>query len=123
MQYLFCIWGIILSLLLFLGRPKILMNAGSYLMLWVLYLNHMSAGDRFMQFQWDALLLEAGFLSVFFAPWWHSSLYHTSSSSSVARELLRWLCFRLMVASGIVKLLSRCRTWWSLSALHYHFET
>ena len=28
-----------------------------------------------------------------------------------------------MVGSGLVKLLSRCRTWWSLTALHYHFET
>ena len=28
-----------------------------------------------------------------------------------------------MFSSGMVKLLSRCRTWWSLTALHYHFET
>ena len=53
MQYLFCIWGSILALLLFIGKPKILMNASSFFILWVLYLSHMAAGDKFMQFQWD----------------------------------------------------------------------
>ena len=123
MQYLFCIWGSILALLLFIGKPKILMNASSFFILWVLYLSHMAAGDKFMQFQWDILLLETGFLSIFFAPLWYTSLYHPSPSTSVARELLRWLCFRLLFASGMVKLLSRCRAWWSLTALHYHFES
>lgn len=28
-----------------------------------------------------------------------------------------------MFASGIVKLLSKCKTWWGLTALNYHFET
>ena len=76
-----------------------------------------------MSFQWDILLLETGFLAIFFAPMWHSNIYHVSPSTSVARELLRWLGFRLMVGSGLVKLLSRCPTWWTPSALHFHFET
>ncbi len=50
MQYLFCVWACILSLLLFLGRPKILMNTFSFFILWAIYLSHMAAGDRFMQF-------------------------------------------------------------------------
>lgn len=123
MQYFFCIWGATLSLLIFIGRPKILMNSFNYFILWVLYLSHFSGGDRFMSFQWDILLLEAGFISIFFAPNWHTDLYEPSPSVSLVRELLRWLNFRLMFASGIVKLLSRCKTWWSLTALHYHFET
>ena len=28
-----------------------------------------------------------------------------------------------MFASGVVKLLSQCPTWWGLTALHHHFET
>ncbi|CAD5120752.1 DgyrCDS9313 [Dimorphilus gyrociliatus] len=30
---------------------------------------------------------------------------------------------KLMFASGVVKLTSRCPTWWSLTALDYHFES
>lgn len=36
---------------------------------WVLYTSLVTAGGDFTQFQWDALLLEAGFLSLFLASW------------------------------------------------------
>lgn len=36
---------------------------------------------------------------------------------------MRWLLFRLMFASGVVKLTSRCPAWWGLTALTYHYET
>ena len=76
-----------------------------------------------MSFQWDILLLECGFLSIFFAPLWNSDLYDVTPGVSLVRELLRWLAFRLMFSSGLVKLLSKCPTWWGLTAIHYHFET
>jgi hypothetical protein len=37
--------------------------------------------------------------------------------------LMRWLLFRLMFGSGVVKLSSGDATWWNLTALSYHFET
>ena len=37
--------------------------------------------------------------------------------------LVRWLLFRLMFASGVVKLTSECPTWWGLTALDYHYES
>ena len=37
--------------------------------------------------------------------------------------LVRWLVFRLMFESGIVKLTSQDPTWWHLSALDFHYET
>ena len=37
--------------------------------------------------------------------------------------LVRWLLFRLMFASGVVKLTSQCPTWWELTALDYHYES
>ena len=37
--------------------------------------------------------------------------------------LLRWLMFRFMFMSGVVKLLSGDLSWWNLSALDYHFLT
>eukprot|EP00347_Sterkiella_histriomuscorum_P012785 403367232 len=120
---LITLWGMILSILIFLGRPSFLMNSFSFFTLWVIYLSHYSGGDRLMSFQWDILLLETGFVSIFFAPLWHTDLYDMTPSISIVRELIRWLVFRLMFASGIVKLLSKCKTWWGLTALHYHFET
>jgi hypothetical protein len=37
--------------------------------------------------------------------------------------LLRWLLFRLMFASGLVKLVSGDSTWRNLTALRFHYET
>lgn len=57
-----------------------------------------------MQFQWDTLLLDAGFITIFFAPLIPGM--EAGPITKVVRELIRWLVFRLMVASGLVKLLS-----------------
>ncbi|NXH13530.1 LMF2 factor, partial [Bucco capensis] len=82
-------------------------------------------GQVFLYFQWDSLLLEAGFLAVLVAPLrlltWPSTAWR--AHDSVTFWLLRWLLFRLMFASGVVKLTSRCPTWWGLTALTYHYET
>uniref|UniRef100_A0A8C6SQP1 Lipase maturation factor n=1 Tax=Neogobius melanostomus TaxID=47308 RepID=A0A8C6SQP1_9GOBI len=77
--------------------------------LWALYMSMYQVGQVFLYFQWDNLLLEAGFLCIFVAP-----LTIIRGSQSV-REL--------MFASGVVKLTSRCPTWWGLTALTYHYET
>jgi hypothetical protein len=74
-----------------------------------------------MSFQWDILLIEAGFLTIFFAPIWPFN--KPCAFDRVIKEMIRWCMFRLMIASGLVKLLSECPTWWNLTALHYHFET
>src|ERR1019366_7673103 len=37
--------------------------------------------------------------------------------------LLRWLLFRFLFMSGVVKLLSGDPNWWNLTALSYHFVT
>ena len=77
----------------------------------VLYLSLVSAGQDFMGYQWDALLLEAGFLAIFLG-WSHLIV-----------KLYRWLLFRLMFLSGAVKLLSHDRVWRSLTALPVHYES
>uniref|UniRef100_A0A8C3B9D8 Lipase maturation factor n=1 Tax=Cairina moschata TaxID=8855 RepID=A0A8C3B9D8_CAIMO len=82
-------------------------------------------GQVFLYFQWDSLLLEAGFLGVLVAPLrlfrWRSAAWR--AHDGVTFWLVRWLLFRLMFASGVVKLTSRCPTWWGLTALTYHYET
>jgi predicted DCC family thiol-disulfide oxidoreductase YuxK len=79
--------------------------------LFILYLSIVSTGQEFMTYQWDALLLEAGFLAIFLG--W----------SPLIVKLYRWLLFRLMFLSGAVKLLSHDPAWRTLTALPVHYET
>ena len=59
-----CFGGTLLSLLLIAGFAPVLV----LFLLWVFYLSLAVAGQDFLNFQWDALLLETGFLAIFFAP-------------------------------------------------------
>lgn len=81
-------------------------------LLWVFYLSLFTAGQVFMSYQWDILLLEVGFLAIFLG-----------SGSSIVIWLFRWLLFRFMFMSGAVKLLSGDPVWRSFSALNFHYET
>jgi len=92
----------------------------------VSYLSLVHAGQRFLGFQWDLLLLEPGFLALLLVP--ARALGPRSGAwraqpSPAAWLLVRWLLFRLLLSSGAVKLLSNDPTWWEFEALAYHFET
>ncbi len=77
----------------------------------VLWISICVAGQEFLGFQWDQLLSEAGFLALF-------------ADASAARILpFRWLAFRLMFFSGVVKLSSHDAVWRDLTALRYHYQT
>ncbi|HXZ60754.1 MAG TPA: lipase maturation factor family protein [Steroidobacteraceae bacterium] len=103
-----CWGGAGLSLLLILNLlPRV-----SLLLLYILYLSLLYAGQAFMTYQWDTFLLEAGFLALLLC-----------FSTGAGIWLLRWLLFRFMFMSGVVKLLSGDPNWWNLSALSYHFLT
>jgi hypothetical protein len=90
--------------------------------LWALYLSIVSVGQVFFGYQWDALLLEAGFLAIFLAPP-ALRLRPGQEPAWIVPWLLRFLLFRLTFASGVVKLRSGDETWRSLSALLVHYET
>ncbi|XP_065139718.1 lipase maturation factor 2a isoform X1 [Paramisgurnus dabryanus] len=101
----------------------VLRDCRVFLVLWILYLSLYEVGQVFLYFQWDNLLLETGFLAILVAPMnmpWSSKV---RLHDNVTFWLVRWLLFRLMFASGVVKLTSRCPTWWGLTALTYHYET
>jgi predicted DCC family thiol-disulfide oxidoreductase YuxK len=103
-----CWAGAALSFLLVLNLvPRV-----SLFLLYVLYLSLLYAGQTFMSYQWDTFLLEAGFLSLLM-----------SFAQRPGVWLLRWLLFRFLFMSGVVKLLSGDPNWWNLSALSYHFLT
>jgi predicted DCC family thiol-disulfide oxidoreductase YuxK/uncharacterized membrane protein YphA (DoxX/SURF4 family) len=114
------IGGAALSVLLILGIAP----GPVLLLLWAFYLSLSGVCRDFLSFQWDILLLETGFLAIFFAPWRSlSRLSRDAPPSPVVLGLLRWLLFRLMFASGVVKLASGDPTWWNLTALRVHYET
>jgi predicted DCC family thiol-disulfide oxidoreductase YuxK len=103
-----CWLGAGLSLLLVFNRlPRL-----SLLLLYVLYLSLLYGGQDFMTFQWDTFLLEGGFLALLL-----------SFARAPGIWLQRWLLFRFLFMSGMVKLLSGDPNWWNLSALSYHFVT
>jgi predicted DCC family thiol-disulfide oxidoreductase YuxK len=115
-----CVAGIALSALLILNVAPAVCLA----FLWVLYLSLTTVSTVFLGYQWDNLLLEAGFLAIFFAPlrlW--PNLAREAPPPRIVLWLLRWLLFRLMFASGAVKLLSGDPTWHNLTALTLHYET
>ena len=93
-------------------------------LLWVSYLSLTVAGQTFLAFQWDTLLLETGLLACFYAPrGLRPTLATEAPPSAMARWLLWWLLFRLMFLSGITKIASGDPTWADLTALTYHYET
>src|SRR5438552_395039 len=113
-----CGGGVAFSLLLVLGiAPAICLAA-----LFIFYLSLTSAGQTFLSFQWDILLLETGFLSIFLAPWqlWQKRGQEPPVSRA-ALFLLKLLLFKLTVMSGVVKLTSGDDCWWNLTALDYHY--
>ncbi len=117
---LLCGTGTALSVLLMLGVAPVPALAG----LWLCYLSLVNIGQDFLSFQWDVLLLEVGFLAIFVAPL--QILPRLSGEAPPSRTilwLLRWLLFRLIFFSGVVKLVSHDATWRSLTALAYHYET
>jgi hypothetical protein len=92
--------------------------------LWVLYLSLATVGRDFLAFQWDVLLLETGWLAIFFAP---ARLLpgraDTAPVSATVLLLLWWLLFRLAFQSGLVKLTWGDPVWRDMTALEYHFYT
>jgi lipase maturation factor 1 len=113
-----CGGGVALSLLLIFGIAPAL----SLVALVIFYLSLAVAGQTFLSFQWDILLIETGFLAIFLAPW---RLWWTKANeppvSRAAMFLLKVLLFKLMIMSGVVKLTSGDDSWFNLSALDYHY--
>ena len=116
--YFLCGGGVVLSLLLIFGIAPAL----SLVALVIFYLSLTVAGQTFLSFQWDILLIETGFLAIFLVPW---RLWWTKANeppvSRAGMFLLKLLLFKLMLMSGMVKLTSGDNCWFNLTALDYHY--
>jgi hypothetical protein len=115
-----CVSGAVLAVFVTAGlAPAIVLP-----LLWVLYLSLTVICREFLSYQWDALLLEAGLLAAFVAPW---TLRHRLADGHdpprLGRALMLWLVVRLVAGSGAVKLASGDPTWRGLTALSFHFWT
>ena len=115
-----CGAGALLSVAMMAGfAPAI-----SLVLLFVFYLSLTVAGQTFLNFQWDILLLETGFLAIFFAPFrWRLNSDRNGPFPPIGQFLLKLLLFKLLLMSGVVKLTSGDDSWWDLTALNYHYET
>ncbi len=95
-----------------------------FLFCFALYLSFVTAGQDFMSFQWDALLLEVGFLTLFVAPWTFGfDLFTAHEPHWSVRALFYLVLFKLMFLSGVVKLLSGDVAWRDLTAMNFHYWT
>ena len=118
--YFQCAAGTICAILLIFGIAP----APCLALLWLIYLSLSTVGQDFLSFQWDNLLLEAGFLAIFFAPLQLiPKLSREAPPSRITLWLLRLLLFKLVFSSGCVKLLSGDPIWQNLTALTFHYQT
>ena len=89
----------------------------------VCFLSFVSAAQDFSSYQSDGMLLEAGFISLFFAPagfrpgW---AAQHPASRASLF--LLLWEWFRIYFESGVVKLLSGDPEWRNFTAMDEYYQ-
>jgi hypothetical protein len=111
--------GLVASMVAFLNLwPRL-----SFLVCFVCFLSFVSATNVWSNYQSDGMLLEAGFLSLFFAPrglmpGWGAS----SPPSRASLFLLQWEWFRIYFESGMVKLLSGDEQWRNMTAMDEYYQ-
>ncbi len=115
-----CFAGLMASSLAFMGFSQSFMLAICF----VCYLSFVSCGQIFLNYQWDTLLLELGFLGLFFAPFkWEWLPFGAYILHPVVYGLVLLLVFKLIFLSGVSKLTTKDLTWRNLTALTYHYWT
>lgn len=86
-----------------------------FFLLWIGYLSFLTVGTEFLSFQWDILLVEVGFVAIFFS---------IQTPPPILLLVLLWMIlFRLMFSSGLIKLFASTPEWRQLEAMRYHYET
>lgn len=107
-----------LSFFVFLGFSNGLLMS----LLWVLYLSFVHIGQDWYSYGWEIQLLETGFLSIFFVPYWDPRPFSNKAPPIQVLWLYRWLIFRVMLGAGLIKIRGDS-CWRDLTCLVYHYET
>lgn len=89
----------------------------------VCFLSFVSSAQEFSGYQSDGMLMEAGFIALFFAPtgFW-PGLGLASAPSRMSRFLLQWEWLRIYFESGVAKILSHDPTWRDFTAMDNYYQ-
>lgn len=103
--------GTILSIVLMLGYSPSLM----LLLLYILYISITYAGQDFLSFGWEGLLLE-------------TTVQAFLISLTVVPNMMVWistnlLLFRFYVQAGVIKLVTQDKSWRDMTAVACHYQT
>lgn len=110
--------GFVLSLIVVAGFA----NVPLLTVLWLLYMSIVHVGQEWYGYGWEIQLLETGFLAIFLCPLIEMRPFPKRAPPRPIIVLFRWLIFRIMVGSGLIKF--RGDTIWRKgTALFHHFET
>jgi len=114
-----CWVGIAASLLLVLNVwPR-----ATLLVCFMCFLSFIAAAQDFSSYQSDGMLLEAGFLSLFFAPrGLRPGMGVNSPPVRASLFLLNWEWFRIYFESGMVKLASGEPQWRNFTAMDEYYQ-
>ncbi|HTD98177.1 MAG TPA: lipase maturation factor family protein [Mucilaginibacter sp.] len=110
--------GLILSCVVVAGYA----NAPLLAVLWFLYMSFVHIGQDWYGYGWEIQLTETGFLAIFLCPLLDMRPFPRRAPPMVIIVLFRWLIFRIMLGSGLIKFHGD-EVWRNGTALWYHFET
>ena len=95
----------------------------SLLVCWVCFLAFVSSSSEFSSYQSDGMLLEAGFITLFFVPpALRPGLAAEHPPIRMSLWLLQWEWFRIYFESGLVKWLSGDVQWRHLTAMNEYYQ-
>lgn len=93
--------------------------------LWVCYLSIVNMGTLVINYGWEWLTLEAGFLLIFLTPLYsRSACPPDAPPNRLVLWLFRWLAFRLMIGAGMSKVGGNSSACWrELTCTQTHYFT
>jgi lipase maturation factor 1 len=111
--------GLVCSLLLFVNlSPKLAVALAT-----LLFLSCIAVLQDFSSYQSDGMLLEAGFISIFFTPrGLRPGLGADDPPSKASLFMLRWEWFRIYFESGVAKIASGDVHWRNLAAMDEYYQ-
>src|SRR6202051_2500633 len=114
-----CWIGMVASLLLVLN----LWPRGMLAICFVCFLSFVSGAQDFSGYQSDGMLLEAGFIALFFAPsGMRPAFGRTSPPMRASLFLLQWEWFRIYFESGVAKMMSGDPQWRHFTAMDEYYQ-
>lgn len=114
-----CWMGMVAAALLFLN----ICPRGMVAICFLCFLSFIGTLQDFASYQSDGMLLEAGFLCLFFAPWgWRPKWGALSPPSRACTFLLLWEWFRIYFESGMAKMLGGDPEWRHFTAMYEYYQ-